>query len=144
MGARLSTDSVKPALEVLNLKYNPIGDGGGETMAAMLQVNKCLKVLDLGNTDLGMRSLVALATALNQHNRTIRYISVENPTVSALLGPPRPWTMLSQILANPRARARLESLQNLLRMKERSPGPPGGSLCGTVRWASLISGGFSR
>ena len=77
---------MRAALQVLNLNYNPIGEGGGEAMAAMLQVNTCLKVLDLGNTDLGMRSLVALATALNEHNRTIQYLNVENPTVT----PPMP------------------------------------------------------
>lgn len=66
-------------VEVLNLNFNPIGEGGGQEIAKMLRHNNTLKILDLGNTELGMKSLVSLASSLNEANRTLVYLDVENP-----------------------------------------------------------------
>lgn len=66
------------------MSHNAIGEGGGQAMAEMLEVNQSLRVLDLGNTELGMRSLVALATSLNHHNRSLHYLNVDNPHLQSI------------------------------------------------------------
>jgi hypothetical protein len=71
-------------LQVLNLAFNPLGEAGGQALAAMLEKNTTLRVLELGNTDLGIKSLVRLASALASHNRTLQYLSVESPLLNTV------------------------------------------------------------
>jgi hypothetical protein len=71
-------------LEVLNLAFNPLGEAGGQALAAMLEKNTTLRVLELGNTDLGIKSLVRLASALAAHNRTLQFLSVESPLLNTV------------------------------------------------------------
>jgi len=80
----IEEDAAGAGLEVLNMSHNAIGEGGGQAMAEMLEVNQSLRVLDLGNTELGMRSLVALATSLNHHNRSLHYLNVDNPHLQSI------------------------------------------------------------
>jgi Ran GTPase-activating protein (RanGAP) involved in mRNA processing and transport len=49
-------------LEQINLNGNPLGNKGGMLIAEMLNVNRTLTVVDIGNTDLGVESVVALST----------------------------------------------------------------------------------
>jgi len=72
-------------LEVLNLAFNPLGEAGGQALAAMLEKNTTLRVLELGNTDLGIKSLVRLASALAAHNRTLQFLSVESPLLNTVM-----------------------------------------------------------
>jgi hypothetical protein len=81
-------DGCGAVLEVLNLAFNPLGEAGGQALAAMLEKNTTLRVLDLGNTDLGIKSLVRLASALAAHNRSLQYLSVESPLLTTV--PPAP------------------------------------------------------
>mmetsp|Transcript_8580 Transcript_8580/g.14797 ORF Transcript_8580/g.14797 Transcript_8580/m.14797 type:complete len:406 (-) Transcript_8580:191-1408(-) len=70
-------------IEFLNLNFNPIAEEGGQAMAKMLRENDMLRVLNIANTDLGMKSLVTIATALNEANRTLISLNIENPQLSS-------------------------------------------------------------
>jgi len=71
-------------LAVLNLRGNPIGEAGGMALAEMLRTNKTLLDLDLGDCELGMKSLVSVAAALKEGNGTLQAISLENPRLTTV------------------------------------------------------------
>mmetsp|Transcript_12388 Transcript_12388/g.40791 ORF Transcript_12388/g.40791 Transcript_12388/m.40791 type:complete len:388 (-) Transcript_12388:1086-2249(-) len=73
-------------VESLSLRGNPIGEEGGQAMAAMLRANKTLASLDLGDAELGMKSVVSIATALNEENRTLRHVGLGKVLISSLGG----------------------------------------------------------
>ncbi|KAE8603999.1 hypothetical protein XENTR_v10014530 [Xenopus tropicalis] len=55
-----------------------IGNKGGMLFASMLQINSTLEELDLGDCDLGIQSLIALATVLLQ-NKTLKSLNLNRP-----------------------------------------------------------------
>ncbi|XP_035974223.2 leucine-rich repeat-containing protein 34 isoform X1 [Halichoerus grypus] len=65
-------------LKYLRMTGNKIENKGGMFFAAMLQINSSLEKLDLGDCDLGMQSVIALATVLTQ-NQTIKGINLNRP-----------------------------------------------------------------
>ena len=71
-------------LAVMNLRGNPIGEEGGMALAEMLRTNKTLLDLDLGDCELGMKSLVSISAALNESNVTLQAIGLENPRLTTV------------------------------------------------------------
>ena len=63
----------------LDLNGNPIGEGGALQFADMLKMNMTLTDLDLGNTEMGTKGVIAIATSLNESNRTLLRLNIENP-----------------------------------------------------------------
>ena len=57
---------------------NPLENDGGMAVAEMLNINRVIKSLDLGNTELGTESLVALCTVL-YGNMVLCELNLENP-----------------------------------------------------------------
>ncbi|KDO32486.1 hypothetical protein SPRG_02963 [Saprolegnia parasitica CBS 223.65] len=70
-------------IKSLNLRRNPMGNEGGMFVAEMLEGNTCLEALDIGDTDLGHGSLIAMATALSL-NESISSINLDNPLLRTL------------------------------------------------------------
>uniref|UniRef100_A0A7S0X688 Uncharacterized protein n=1 Tax=Mantoniella antarctica TaxID=81844 RepID=A0A7S0X688_9CHLO len=68
-------------LAVMNLRGNPIGEEGGMALAAMLRENTTLLDLDLGDCELGIKSLICVSAALNESNSTLQAIGLENPQI---------------------------------------------------------------
>ncbi|XP_075013530.1 leucine-rich repeat-containing protein 34 isoform X3 [Calonectris borealis] len=62
----------------LRMTGNKIGNKGGMFFASMLQINSTLEKLDLGDCDMGMQCLIAIATALTQ-NKSIKAINLNRP-----------------------------------------------------------------
>ncbi|OQR89362.1 hypothetical protein THRCLA_09775 [Thraustotheca clavata] len=70
-------------IKVLNLRRNPLEDDGAMYVAEMLESNTCLEQVDIGDTEFGHGSLIAMATALTK-NRTLKSINLDNPVVKTL------------------------------------------------------------
>lgn len=67
------------ALHTLDISGNPVGDEGGQYIAAMLRSNTSLKRLFAGSTHMGMRAVVAIASALQDGNTTLEVLDLSNP-----------------------------------------------------------------
>uniref|UniRef100_A0A2K6UFM2 Leucine rich repeat containing 34 n=1 Tax=Saimiri boliviensis boliviensis TaxID=39432 RepID=A0A2K6UFM2_SAIBB len=65
-------------LKYLRMTGNKIENTGGMFFAAMLQINSSLEKLDLGDCDLGMQSVIAIATVLTR-NQAIKAINLNRP-----------------------------------------------------------------
>jgi len=94
-GAKKLADSLEDpsgggaGLLALNLNGNPIGDTGGMAIATMLKTNKKLNNLDVGDCDLGMKSVVSIAAALKgepdvEPNLTLQVLNMENPRINSV------------------------------------------------------------
>ncbi|OQR98228.1 hypothetical protein ACHHYP_08988, partial [Achlya hypogyna] len=70
-------------VKTLNLRRNPLENEGAMFVAEMLEGNTCLEELDMGDTDLGHGSLIAMATALSL-NESLRSINLDNPLLRTL------------------------------------------------------------
>lgn len=53
-------------------------------LAEMLRTNTTLLDLDLGDCELGMKSLVSITSALNESNKTLQALSLENPRLTTV------------------------------------------------------------
>ncbi|XP_074046990.1 leucine-rich repeat-containing protein 34 isoform X1 [Macrotis lagotis] len=69
-------------LKHLRMTGNKIENKGGMFFAAMLQINSSLEKLDLGDCDLGIQSLIALATVLIK-NYSIKGINLNRPLLNS-------------------------------------------------------------
>ncbi|OWZ20120.1 putative LRR protein [Phytophthora megakarya] len=68
-------------LRRLNLNGNPLGSVGGHAIAALLGSSTCpLQELDLGNTDLDVSNLIAIAQSLRV-NRNLEALNLDNPII---------------------------------------------------------------
>ncbi|KAG7386211.1 RNA-DNA hybrid ribonuclease [Phytophthora pseudosyringae] len=68
-------------LRRLNLNGNPLGPAGGHAIAALLGTSTCpLQELDVGNTDLDVSNLIAIAQSLRV-NRSLEALNLDNPIV---------------------------------------------------------------
>ncbi|RHY33558.1 hypothetical protein DYB32_001557, partial [Aphanomyces invadans] len=70
-------------IRVLNLRRNPLGNEGGLHVARMLEINSNLADLDIGDTDIGHGSLIAISGAL-RHNTALARINLDNPVLKTL------------------------------------------------------------
>lgn len=78
-----------PSLKVLKVNGNKFGDEGGMFISKALKFNKTLQVLDLGDCDLKINSIISLATILRDHkylkaltlNRPLLFSHQEETTV---------------------------------------------------------------
>ncbi|KAJ0409907.1 hypothetical protein P43SY_005801 [Pythium insidiosum] len=78
--ASLSENAASP-LRRLSLSGNPLRVGGGHAIAALLASSSCrLEELQLGNTELEVENLIAIATALRS-NRSLHTLNLDNPIV---------------------------------------------------------------
>ncbi|NWU87224.1 LRC34 protein, partial [Onychorhynchus coronatus] len=79
-GAELIAGALHKNRSLVHMRMtgNKIGDQGGMFFASMLQSNSTLEKLDLGDCDLGLHCLIAIATALIR-NRSIRAINLNRP-----------------------------------------------------------------
>ncbi|XP_026710505.1 leucine-rich repeat-containing protein 34 isoform X3 [Athene cunicularia] len=66
------------SLVYLRMTGNKIGNKGGMSFASMLEINSTLEKLDLGDCDMGMQCLIAIATALTQ-NKSVKAINLNRP-----------------------------------------------------------------
>lgn len=65
----------------LRMTGNKIGNQGGMFFASMLEINSTLKKLDLGDCDVGLKCLIAVAIALTQ-NKSLKAINLNRPLLS--------------------------------------------------------------
>jgi Ran GTPase-activating protein (RanGAP) involved in mRNA processing and transport len=79
--AALDAAGAASPLRKLNLNGNPLGPVGGHAIAALLGSSTCpLMELDVGNTDLDVSSLIAIAQSLRV-NRGLEALNLDNPIV---------------------------------------------------------------
>ncbi|KAL4106087.1 hypothetical protein PRIC1_004141 [Phytophthora ramorum] len=68
-------------LRRLNLNGNPLGPVGGHAIAVLLAATTCpLQELDVGNTELDVSNLIAIAQSL-RGNRSLKALNLDNPIV---------------------------------------------------------------
>ncbi|NWT05618.1 LRC34 protein, partial [Mionectes macconnelli] len=79
-GAKLIAEALNRNNSLVHMRMtgNKIGDVGGTFFASMLQRNSTLEKLDLGDCDLGLDCLIAIAISLIQ-NKTLRAINLNRP-----------------------------------------------------------------
>ncbi|NXL98585.1 LRC34 protein, partial [Tyrannus savana] len=79
-GAELIAGALHRNTSLVHMRMtgNKIGDQGGMFFASMLQRNSTLEKLDLGDCDLGLDCLIAIARALIQ-NKSLRAINLNRP-----------------------------------------------------------------
>mmetsp|Transcript_1771 Transcript_1771/g.6363 ORF Transcript_1771/g.6363 Transcript_1771/m.6363 type:complete len:237 (-) Transcript_1771:385-1095(-) len=53
-------------------------------LAKMLCKNTILEVLDVGNAEVGHKGVISIATALNERNRSLLSLNIENPRIFSL------------------------------------------------------------
>ncbi|NXT68840.1 LRC34 protein, partial [Chaetops frenatus] len=66
----------------LRMTGNKIGNQGGMFFASMLKINSTLEKLDLGDCDVGLHCLIAVAIALTQ-NKSLKAINLNRPLLSS-------------------------------------------------------------
>ncbi|KAK1946123.1 Leucine-rich repeat-containing protein 34 [Phytophthora citrophthora] len=77
----LDTAGSASPLRRLNLNGNPLGSPGGHAIAALLGSSTCpLQELDVGNTDLDVSNLIAIAQSLRV-NRSLEALNLDNPNI---------------------------------------------------------------
>ncbi|NWI52757.1 LRC34 protein, partial [Calyptomena viridis] len=79
-GAELIAGALHRNESLVHIKMtgNKIGNQGGMFFASMLQINSTLEKLDLGDCDLGLKCLIAIAVALTQ-NKSLKAINLNRP-----------------------------------------------------------------
>ncbi|NWI87989.1 LRC34 protein, partial [Pitta sordida] len=79
-GAELIAGALHRNESLVHMKMtgNKIGNQGGMFFASMLQINSTLEKLDLGDCELGLKCLIAIAIALTQ-NKSLRAINLNRP-----------------------------------------------------------------
>eukprot|EP00879_Flechtneria_rotunda_P030216 GHRR01032821.1.p1 GENE.GHRR01032821.1~~GHRR01032821.1.p1 ORF type:complete len:187 (+),score=54.45 GHRR01032821.1:829-1389(+) len=86
-------------LEELNLSHNDIGDTGATAVAQALQSNTRLVRLDVSNTGMTEKGLIALAATLAEHNSPLSSLNISSPLLQQ-----RPqhdtWMHLARVMAN--------------------------------------------
>ena len=82
----LSSQKQQPILETLSLQGNPLGDEGGYAISDAIRKNVNLRELNLNDTGIGISSLINVADALTNENRTIEVIEIGNPKLTTLEG----------------------------------------------------------
>ncbi|NWV70061.1 LRC34 protein, partial [Malurus elegans] len=82
-GAELIAGALHRNGSLLHLRMtgNKIENEGGMFFASMLNINTTLEKLDLGDCDLGLQCLVAIAIALTQ-NKSLKAINLNRPLLS--------------------------------------------------------------
>uniref|UniRef100_A0A8C5TZK5 Leucine rich repeat containing 34 n=1 Tax=Malurus cyaneus samueli TaxID=2593467 RepID=A0A8C5TZK5_9PASS len=82
-GAELIAGALHKNGSLLHLRMtgNKIENEGGMFFASMLNINTTLEKLDLGDCDLGLQCLVAIALALTQ-NKSLKAINLNRPLLS--------------------------------------------------------------
>lgn len=68
-------------IEMISLNGNPIGDDGVASIALMLQSNFQIKLVDLGNTDLRAKGIIAMCSALSVEGSMLEVLSLERPLI---------------------------------------------------------------
>ncbi|KAG1709047.1 hypothetical protein DVH05_022677 [Phytophthora capsici] len=77
----LDTAGSASPLRRLNLNGNPLGSTGGHAIAGLLGSSTCpLQELDVGNTDLNVSNLIAIAQSLRV-NRSLEALNLDNPII---------------------------------------------------------------
>ena len=69
------------SLVTLNLAGNPLGVDGGVAIGESLRSNTTLIDLNLNDCSLDAKALIAVLTAVNESNATLRRLSLENPRI---------------------------------------------------------------
>ena len=72
-------ESERCSVTSLDISCNNIGEQGGEAVAEKLRCNHTLEELYIGDCDMGTRSMVLIATAINEANHSLKVLDVENP-----------------------------------------------------------------
>ncbi|GMF55816.1 unnamed protein product [Phytophthora fragariaefolia] len=71
-------------LRRLNLNGNPLGSVGGHAIAALLASSSCpLQEIDVGNTELNVSNLIAIAQSLRT-NRSLKALNLDNLVVRSM------------------------------------------------------------
>lgn len=66
---------------MISFSGNPIGDDGASFLALMLQTNFQIRLVDLSNTDLGAKGIIAICSALSMEGPMLEILSFERPLI---------------------------------------------------------------